>query len=233
MDDARKKFTKHMNWLRKNRIGLSQRPEEFYPVWKRVYELQPKKFIEIGSHTGGSLKMYAAACKFPAKIVCIDKPFAPSPRTKQLKFVISKLIEEGHTVTHFSGSSTTPEFIKGAKKLIPKADFVHIDGNHDYEYALADWENYGILVKEGGLVALHDLEMERRPDEEPPGVGRLYDELEAQGYGCERFVQLKNLGKLHKCGIGLITIPKTLESNIDNPHTGEQWVDGDATPEAQ
>jgi cephalosporin hydroxylase len=213
MDNARIIFDKRMNWLKGNRIGISQRPVEFYEVWKQVYELQPKRIIEIGSHTGGSLYMYAAASKCPAEIIVIDKPFERAPRTKQLKFIIGKLKEEGHKVTHYSGSSTTPEFITGAKNQMPVADFVHIDGCHDYHFALADWTNYGTLVRDGGLVALHDLEMKRIEgiDTEQPGVGRLYSELMEQGYIGTRHVQYKKLGKLKVAGIGLIHVEQLPE----------------------
>jgi predicted O-methyltransferase YrrM len=35
-------------------------------------------------------------------------------------------------------------------------DFVFIDGDHQYEAALGDWENWNPLVAPGGIIALHD-----------------------------------------------------------------------------
>lgn len=217
MTDARMTFERRMNWLNGNQIGISQRAEEFFEVWEQVYNLKPSRFLEVGSHTGGSLYMYAAACEFPATIICIDKPFAPAPRTKQLKFIIGKLREEGHEVTHFSGDSMNPDFIGAAHDLMPVADFVHIDGCHDYEYARADWDNYGVLARAGGLVALHDLEMRRREGEVQPGVGTLYTELMDKGYAYTgtRHVQYKNLGKVKVAGIGLIHVAERPEPDAN------------------
>lgn len=38
-----------------------------------------------------------------------------------------------------------------------EVDFVHIDGNHDYEYINKDIKNYYPKVKKGGLISGHDF----------------------------------------------------------------------------
>jgi len=40
---------------------------------------------------------------------------------------------------------------------IPKADFVYIDGNHAYEFVKNDIKNYFPKVKDGGILAGHDI----------------------------------------------------------------------------
>ena len=40
---------------------------------------------------------------------------------------------------------------------IPQADYIYIDGNHDYEYVIKDIRNYFPKVKEGGVLGGDDL----------------------------------------------------------------------------
>ena len=61
--------------------------------------------------------------------------------------------------TLICGDSTSQEVIQQAKNLGP-FDCVFIDGNHSYEYVKLDLENYTPLVKQGGIVALHDANFE-------------------------------------------------------------------------
>ena len=61
--------------------------------------------------------------------------------------------------TLICGDSTSQEVIQQAKNLGP-FDCVFIDGNHSSEYVKLDLENYTPLVKQGGIVALHDANFE-------------------------------------------------------------------------
>lgn len=40
---------------------------------------------------------------------------------------------------------------------LPLADFIYIDGNHDYEFAKEDMNNYWKVLKKGGIMAGHDI----------------------------------------------------------------------------
>jgi hypothetical protein len=56
------------------------------------------------------------------------------------------------------GDSHNPETISEIKKLLPHGcGLLFIDGDHTYEGAKADFINYSPLVKEGGVIALHDI----------------------------------------------------------------------------
>jgi predicted O-methyltransferase YrrM len=80
-------------------------------------------------------------------------------------------------------------------------DFLFIDADHSYQSVRADWENYGPMVAEGGLVAFHDILP--RPGY---GVSELWAELKAQEGSrwmeiCQNEVLPGNEGR---CGIGLL-----------------------------
>jgi predicted O-methyltransferase YrrM len=49
------------------------------------------------------------------------------------------------------------KFSDDAVKEIPEADFIYIDGNHDYEYVKRDIDNYFPKVKSNGILAGHDI----------------------------------------------------------------------------
>lgn len=54
-----------------------------------------------------------------------------------------------------------------------KVDFLHIDADHHYEGAKADWDLYRHLVPDHGIITLHDTMNYRAPC----GVFRLVDEI--------------------------------------------------------
>ena len=56
-------------------------------------------------------------------------------------------------------------------------DFLHIDADHHYEGAKLDWDLYSTLVKDQGIITLHDTVNYR----EPCGVYLLMDEIRAEG----------------------------------------------------
>lgn len=56
-------------------------------------------------------------------------------------------------------------------------DYLHIDADHHYEGAKLDWDLYHPLVKEGGIITLHDTVNYRKPC----GVYLLIDEIREAG----------------------------------------------------
>jgi predicted O-methyltransferase YrrM len=49
-------------------------------------------------------------------------------------------------------------------------DFLFIDGNHDYEAVLQDYEQWSPLLKTGGTIAFHDVVLGENPDPAGPGM---------------------------------------------------------------
>jgi len=49
------------------------------------------------------------------------------------------------------------DFSSNAVNNVPKVDYVYIDGNHAYKYVLEDCLNYWDKVKQGGILAGHDI----------------------------------------------------------------------------
>ena len=41
-----------------------------------------------------------------------------------------------------------------------KVDFIYLDGNHDYKYVKEDLEKYWEILKVGGIISGHDINLE-------------------------------------------------------------------------
>ena len=80
-----------------------------------------------------------------------------------------------------------------------EVDFVFIDGDHTYEGVKQDFEMYSPLVKDGGIVAFHDIVA--HPVETGCEVNRLWDEIKESKYEYTEIVSDWNQGM---CGIGLL-----------------------------
>jgi predicted O-methyltransferase YrrM len=49
-------------------------------------------------------------------------------------------------------------------------DFLFIDGNHDYQAVLQDYQQWSPLLKIGGVIAFHDVVLGDNPDPAGPGM---------------------------------------------------------------
>ena len=98
-------------------------------------------------------------------------------------------------------------FIQGyfdevAKTWDKKIDILHIDGSHHYEDVKNDFETWSKFVNDGGVILLHDTEVE---------------ELYGNTYGVKRFFEEIDLPKcnfVHSYGLGVISKNKKLISTI-------------------
>lgn len=83
--------------------------------------------------------------------------------------------------------------VAALKTEIPAAlDILFIDGDHTYEGAKADLENYGPLVRSGGRIILHDV-----CSGYDPGVRKAFDEyIDKTGYEAEIFPSWVGLGQI-------------------------------------
>ena len=77
-------------------------------------------------------------------------------------------------------------------------DFLFIDGDHTYEGVKTDFEMYSPLVRQGGLVALHDIC--KHPPEMDCHVDQCWRELR-QKYKTSEFIENPNQGGF---GIGVV-----------------------------
>jgi hypothetical protein len=81
-------------------------------------------------------------------------------------------------------------------------DFLFIDGNHDLEHVVADWNSWAPLMRAGGRVAFHDFD--------PPHRGGLaHFAVRVCGDTVRRLGRLRDIAHEYKMLHGLIDAPST------------------------
>jgi len=108
---------------------------------------------------GGTLYCYAQLLAPKSRIVAVEDGRRGPKTRKPLKRVIAKLKEQGHDAHWVRGNSHLPDTIAAARTILENrtVDFLHIDGDHSAAGSLADWHDYGPLVRPGGIAAFHDI----------------------------------------------------------------------------
>lgn len=150
-------------------------------------ELPPDPTIlEIGCDQGGTLFVWT---RLAEHVVGID---LPSGR---------QLIDHGAEV--IVGDSHDPAILPYVHDALGgyPVDFLFIDGDHSYEGVRLDWENFGPLVRQGGLVAFHDICRHSDPAYKGEiAVDRLWAEIRRSA-ACEFICEPTTWG-----GIGLLRV---------------------------
>lgn len=83
-----------------------------------------------------------------------------------------------------------------------QVDFLMIDGDHSYEGVRQDFEMYHALVRNGGLIAFHDVAI--NPDVPEYGVAKFWQELKKY-HRTHEFIDPETLGKAGM-GIGVVSV---------------------------
>ena len=130
---------------------LSQESREFKWLVNIVDEINPAIIIEIGSSPGSSLRFW---CEIASKnnnnmIISVDL-------NNDREWCLTREKSNLHIVT---GDSTHINTINEVETILNgrKADFLFIDGNHEYDYVKRDFENYSKFVRNGGIVGFDDF----------------------------------------------------------------------------
>lgn len=138
----------------------SQDKFELFHMLVAVAQLEPKKILEVGVHSGNNLKNFARA--FPnAELYGIET------ETQHLVFKDFTLIE---------GDSTDLDIVARTAKHGP-FDFIFIDGDHTYSVVKDDWENYSKLVRPGGAIGFHDTSRMGKSWDTHVEVRKFLDEI--------------------------------------------------------
>jgi len=183
-------FQKRLKWLKAQDVYIAQHVNELRGAWALVYEMQPSTFLEIGSLQGGSLYVYAGACKPRAHIISIDVPRSHS-HSSVLQKVLRQLGKEGYQVSHLSMPSHGDVTVECLKALTRHVDALHVDGNHKYTMVKGDYMRYEPFVRSPGLIILHDIAGAL-------GVKKLWREIKASGARTEEWKIEDGVGVVFK-----------------------------------
>jgi predicted O-methyltransferase YrrM len=124
-------------------------------------ETRPRAALEIGTATGGSLFLLARVAAEDAMVVSVDLPQGefgggyPHWRERLYRSFAS----EGERIELIRADSHDPETLAMVTSVLHgrPLDFLFIDGDHSREGVECDFAMYSPLVRDGGLIAFHDI----------------------------------------------------------------------------
>jgi len=173
---------------------VNENKSEYASLAKIVKKNKPKNILEIGTARGGSLFLWSRFLGSTERIVCIDLGYhidrfeARTRLFKQFSDVsMNFIIGDSH-------KKRTLEEVEAAFGDQP-VDFLFIDGDHSYEGVKSDFQTYKKLVKDGGLVAFHDI-----LNEDWPGVGKFWREIKS------KYENIEIIDSPERIGIGVLKL---------------------------
>lgn len=168
-------------------IDTRQTPWELDRLLEIVEARWPARILEVGVFHGGTLWHWLQM----GDVVAVDDTCYEAADWYEWAR------EQDRGLTLIQGDCHHPDVVEQIRQLGPY-DFCFIDADHTYQSVRADWDNYGPMVKPGGLVGLHDITP--RPDY---GVDQLWREIKALS-GSRTMEIVENSGRYN--GIGLCWI---------------------------
>jgi predicted O-methyltransferase YrrM len=183
-------------------IQSQQVRSEFLELAKMVKEQNCKYIMEIGTYRGGTLFVFSQLADPRATIISLDfhLTFFGRVRGALQKTLLRKFVRNGKSLFLIRQNSHLPETLKVIRDILQghELDFLFIDGDHSYEGVREDFMMYSPLVREGGLIAFHDVAESGGSRE----VNRLWEELKPQ-YKHEEFIHKTGSGAM---GIGVLRV---------------------------
>lgn len=131
-----------------------QKRMEILRLLELVAELRPQRLCEIGAAGGGTLFLFTQCAAPSAWVVSIDLALDAA---KQRAFV--HFLQPGQKLLALQADSHAPATREQVRRFLAgrPLDFLFIDGDHSYEGVRQDYEQFGPLVRPGGLIAFHDI----------------------------------------------------------------------------
>jgi predicted O-methyltransferase YrrM len=160
-------------------VELWQVHSEILGLLGMIRENPPSCVLEIGTCRGGTLFLLSRFAAPDAHVISVDVPAGRfgggySPTHTRLYRAFAGRRQRLQLVLGDSHEPSTLETVEtklGGRQL----DLLFIDGDHTYEGARRDFEMYAPLVRDGGLIAFHDIVP--GPPHLVGGVPRLWQEL--------------------------------------------------------
>lgn len=160
-------FVERREWLERNGVIVLQYFRELYAFWEVVRNMAPINLVlEIGLYQGGVFALLDTIIAKSATFIGIDNGINdPDISPLILKAVITELQKSRPDTFLIQGDSHSRETIETFLKYSRgrPIDVLFIDGDHTYDGVKADFENYGIYIRPGGIIAFHDISTNKGP----------------------------------------------------------------------
>lgn len=186
-------------------ILMTQVRSEILTLGKLLQERAPARSLEIGTNYGGTLLLLCSLSSPGAKIISVDLPSGPFgggyPRRKIPLF--RKFRNGGQRLHLIRANSHHQETKERVLRILngELLDYLFLDGDHTYEGVRRDFEMYAPLVRQGGMIALHDIAAHNRQAE--CQVDKFWYEIK-KGYRHQEIVENPSQGW---AGLGILFVP--------------------------
>jgi predicted O-methyltransferase YrrM len=189
-------------------VGISIAPSqiecEITELLLLIKRIGPRAILEIGTGSGGTLFLFTRMASADAKVISVDLPKGKFgggyPVWKSGLF--KSFARDDQAVCLIRADSHKPETLLEVRKILDNrpVDFLFIDGDHTYEGVRKDFEMYSPLVRNGGIIAFHDICP--RPKENAVGVPDFWKEISVK-YQSRNILKDSAQGG---CGIGVLLL---------------------------
>ena len=142
-------------------IRPKQVVDELRALYALVRDRAPRFVCEIGTYRGGTFYLWCKAAQPDATVVSIDlpgSPFGGGYSRRRIRFY-QHFGRPRQRLCFLRDDSHAEGTVQKVKETLGRSrlDFLFIDGDHTYAGVRRDFELYGPLVHDNGLIALHDI----------------------------------------------------------------------------
>ena len=143
---------KSLYQLASKEFSIVQVEEEIIPFLEFVEAQHPQVVGEIGVRFGGNTFMFSRLFQNARRLFGLDIELR---NVERLLYLAPAQIR----MQFLEGSSYDPATVATVSRSLgaDRFDFLFIDGDHEYDGALADFLCYYDMVRPGGIIAFHDI----------------------------------------------------------------------------
>jgi len=181
---------------------------------ERVIAIQPCVMCEIGSDCGGTLALFGRNADSNAKIISIDLNDSDE-RLVAFDQLVSPSIQLVTLVGNSHDASTLDQLEAALEGR--SLDVLFIDGDHSLEGVYQDFRDYAPLLREGGILAFHDIvsdKVESASEKSATiyagGVPEFYSKYIENAFSGESFIANQSQSGY---GIGFVSWPDKTRAN--------------------
>lgn len=136
-----------------NNHPVQTEKEELFELVSIVDEIKPQRIMEIGILTGGTLKFWEQL--LPPKGLLMGLDISPHI----INTPVWDYKKSDRDIRIIIKDSLDPTAFEDVKKILNNnlLDFLYIDGCHDIKHVQNDFQKFGSLVKNGGIIGFDDV----------------------------------------------------------------------------
>jgi len=142
-------------------IKVAQVKYEITKLLEILKDFNPKIILEIGTARGGTLYLFTRIIDPEATIISVDLPGGPfGGGYSEWKIPLyQSFAKKGQKIKLLRANSHKISTLEKVNEILNKKriDFLFIDGDHTYDGVKRDFNMYSSLVREGGIIAFHDI----------------------------------------------------------------------------